>query len=68
METADPSGPARRQAIATALAAEIDRQARTGASRLDVEALAEAVDTALDPAPPAAEGRRPSELNATNDD
>lgn len=68
METANDIGELRRQAIATALAAEIDRQAQSGASRIDVEALAAAVEQALDPAPPAAEGRRPSELNATNDD
>ncbi|KKB08084.1 hypothetical protein [Devosia chinhatensis] len=67
METADPNGTMRRQAIATALAAEIERQAQTGASRIDVEALAEAVETALDPTPPISEGKRPSELNATND-
>ncbi len=68
METANDIVELRRQAIATALAAEIDRQAQSGASRIDVEALAAAVEQALDPAPPAAEGRRPSELNATNDD
>jgi hypothetical protein len=68
METAnDPSG-LRHQAITTALAAEIERQAQSGASRIDVEALASAVELALDPAPPASEGKRPSELNATNDD
>lgn len=67
METVEDAGM-RRQAIATALSEELERQARSGASRVDVEALAEAVDVALDPAPPAAEGKRPSELNATNDD
>lgn len=68
MEMASEPIELRRQAIATALAAELERQATTGASRIDIQALAEAVDLALDPAPPAAEGRRPSELNATNDD
>jgi len=58
----------RRQAIATAIAAELERQARAGEPRVDVEALAEAIDEALDPPPPANEGRRPEELNATNDD
>lgn len=58
----------RRQAIVTALSAELERQATTGAVRIDVEALAEAVEMALAPTPPAAEGHRPSELNATNDD
>lgn len=68
METVDDNGVVRRQAIATALAAEIERQAQAGASRIDVDALAEAVDVALDPVPPVSEGKRPSELNATNDD
>jgi hypothetical protein len=67
MEMADDKGAMRRQAIATALAAEIERQAQEGASRIDVDALAEAVDKALDPVPPVSEGKRPSELNATND-
>lgn len=68
MEMAEDNSGIRRQAIATALAAEIERQAQTGASRIDVDALAEAVDMALDPVPPASEGKRPAELNATNDD
>jgi hypothetical protein len=66
MEMADETD--RRQAIATAISAELERQAMAGAARIDVEALAAAVEEALDPAPPASEGRRPSELNATNDD
>lgn len=60
--------PVRRQALVIALTAEIERQARAGASRIDVEALAAAVERVLVPAPPAGEGRHPSELNATNDD
>ena len=68
METANDLPGLRRQAIATALTAELERQAQSGASRIDVDGLAEAVELALDPAPPAAEGKRPSELNATNDD
>lgn len=68
METAsDHAGP-RRQAIVTALTAELERQAQSGASRIDIEALASAVEGALDPAAPASEGKKPSELNATNDD
>lgn len=56
----------RRQAIVTAIAAELDRQ---GASAgLDVDALADAVARAFDPEPPVAEGKRPAELNSTNDD
>lgn len=68
METANDTSAMRRQAIVTALTAELERQAQTGATRIDIQSLADAVDTALDPAPPVAEGRRPSELNATNDD
>ncbi|MGB3336268.1 MAG: hypothetical protein WBA73_03720 [Devosia sp.] len=62
----DESG--RRQAIATAIKAELERQALAGAPRVDVDALAQAIDEALDPPPPANEGRHPDELNATNDD
>lgn len=68
METANGTDT-RKTAIATALTDEIDRQAQTGASRIDVEALAEAVEQIIEPPPPLeAEGKRPSELNATNDD
>nr|WP_295891348.1 hypothetical protein [uncultured Devosia sp.] len=66
METADQTD--RRQAIATAISAELERQALAGAARVDVEALASAIEEALDPAPPASEGKHPDELNATNDD
>lgn len=65
METAD-SG--RHQAIVTAIAAELERQAQSGALRIDVEALAAAVEEAIEPSPPLAEGKRPEDLNATNDD
>lgn len=58
----------RRQAIATAITAELERQALAGAARVDVDAMATAIEEALDPPPPANEGRRPNELNATNDD
>ena len=58
----------RRQAIVTAIADELERQAQDGAVRIDVEALAAAIDSALDPPAPASEGRLPQELNATNDD
>ncbi|MCP8883306.1 hypothetical protein NIM87_07330 [Devosia sp. XJ19-1] len=68
METAKDQNEHRHQAIATALAAELERQAQAGASRIDIEALAQAVELALDPALPSSEGKRPSELNATNDD
>nr|WP_314262384.1 hypothetical protein [uncultured Devosia sp.] len=58
----------RRQAIVTAITAELERQAKDGEARVNVDALAEAIDIALEPAPPIAEGRHPYELNATNDD
>jgi hypothetical protein len=64
----DSESGLRRQAIATAISAELERQALDGASRVDIEALAEAVDVALDPVPPVSEGKRPQDLNATNDD
>jgi hypothetical protein len=68
MEMASALGEHRHQAITTALSEEMDRQAKAGASRIDVDALAEAVEQAIEPTPPASEGKRPSELNATNDD
>lgn len=64
METAKET---HRTAIATALSAELQRQAEAGAQRVDVEALAEAVLRVLDPHPPLAEGQRPEELNSSND-
>lgn len=67
MGTVDPA-TGRHEAIATAITAELERQAQAGAARIDVAALATAVEVALDPPPPMAEGRRPDELNATNDD
>ena len=54
----DDDNGERRQAIATAIAGELERQARDGAARIDVEALAEAIDIALDPPAPASEGRQ----------
>lgn len=64
METARET---HREAIATAITAELQRQAEAGAQRIDVDALADAVMHVLDPRPPAAEGRRPEELNSSND-
>lgn len=61
-------GDSRRQAIATAITTELDRQSKAGAPRVDVDALAQAIELALDPVAPASEGKRPGELNATNDD
>ena len=57
----------RRQAIATAITAELERQAKDGELRVNVEAMAEAIEIALDPVAPAGEGKRPEDLNATND-
>ncbi|WP_240231678.1 hypothetical protein [Devosia lacusdianchii] len=65
----DSEEPARRQTIATAIAAELERQALDGAARIDVDALANAIDDALEAVDlPMAEGTRPEDLNATNDD
>ncbi|MFD1253611.1 MULTISPECIES: hypothetical protein [Devosia] len=68
METVNPNDPARLDIIRQALSEEIDRQAQAGASRIDVMALAEAVETTLSAPVTVSEGKRPSELNATNDD
>ena len=68
MVTVDPISADRRLTITSALSDELERQAQAGATRIDIEALAEAVETALEPDRPVAEGKRPSELNATNDD
>ncbi|MBO9590343.1 hypothetical protein [Devosia sp.] len=64
METARET---HRTAVATAISAELQRQAEVGELRVDVEALAEAVLRILDPQPPVAEGQRPEELNSSND-
>ena len=52
-------------AIADALSRELQRQ---GISGVDIEALAAAVADALEREAPPSEGKRPEELNATNDD
>lgn len=52
-------------AIVDALSRELQRQGISGA---DIEALAAAVADALEQGAPPAEGKRPEELNATNDD
>jgi len=57
----------RKQRIAIALAAEINRQGVV-APRLDIISLAAAVDAALDASSSFDEGRTPEELNASNDD
>ena len=81
MATANPAaGEDRRETIAEVISSELDRQAHDGAIRVDVPALAEAIDVAiageLDTAGgnsgahaiPPDEGKRPDELNANNDD
>lgn len=61
----DDSELLRRQAIATAIAAELNRQGH--AEQIDIEALAVAIDEALDPVPRVSEGTRPQDLNSAND-
>lgn len=58
-------GSASRIAIADAIGRELQRQ---GIGRVDIEALAAAVEAALAHHAPTAEGKRPEDLNATNDD
>ncbi|MDB5623387.1 MAG: hypothetical protein JWR39_1950 [Devosia sp.] len=79
MATGNPvAGEERRETIAEVIASELDRQAHDGAIRVDVPALAEAIDVAIagDIGPaaggsanqaPLDEGKRPDELNADND-
>lgn len=66
MATASPS-TGRRAAIGSAIAAELERQARDGAMRINVDALADAVETAIAGQGDVGEGKHPDELNATND-
>jgi hypothetical protein len=59
------------QAITTAINAELQRQAMAGAHRVDIDALAGAVERVIDDEEhihlPQSEGRRPYELNSDND-
>jgi hypothetical protein len=61
----------RQQAIAVAISHELQRQAESGASRIDVEAMAAAVETAIEDGEPFPlgldEGKQPDELNSSND-
>lgn len=68
MGTASESVADRRQVISNAIVAELERQAQDGAARIDVAALAKSIDNALTPERPTSEGKRPEDLNATNDD
>lgn len=61
----------RAQTIAGLIAAELDRQVQHGASKVQVDAFASAIDTGLstsDGATPSNEGKHPDELNSANDD
>ena len=65
MAMADEVAASRRESITTAIGAELQRQ---GVSGVDIEALTEAIETAIAAHVPLSEGRHPDELNATNDD
>jgi hypothetical protein len=70
MATAELDG--RKQVVFEALRREIERQARPDPARLDLVALAVAIDAALGgdgvmPGDTVDEGKRPEELNAAND-
>jgi len=77
MATGNPvAGEDRRETIAEVISSELDRQAHDGAIRVDVPALAEAIDVAIagdldapgsEGEAPLDEGKRPDELNANND-
>lgn len=60
-----------KHTIVVAMDTELQRQADSGASRIDLEAMAGAVAAVLDEDSPdeqrLEEGKRPQELNATND-
>ena len=58
-------GSAKRVAIADAISRELLRQ---GISGVDVEALADAIELSQAPHEAPSEGKRPEDLNSTNDD
>jgi hypothetical protein len=67
-------GDVRRQTIAETISSELDRQARAGAFRIDIDAMAAAIDRAVGRSRSAMPGmmqmrqaKRPDQLNATND-
>lgn len=64
METAKQP---QRATVVAAISGELQRQAESGNLRIDVEALADAVLNAHMPSPLQGEGRRPQDLNASND-
>lgn len=58
-----------RAMLAEAISSELMRQAQQGATRIDVEALVDVIKEVVDrPMASADKGKRPEELNATNDD
>jgi hypothetical protein len=65
MGTGNEDMAGRRDAIAAAIAAELQRQ---GVSSLDIESLVAVVEAAISGQGDVSEGRHPDELNATNDD
>jgi hypothetical protein len=58
---------AEHSAIASAITAELQRQAEAGAQRIDVDALTDAVQRSLSQVHHISEGRHPQELNSSND-
>jgi len=60
-----------KHTIAIAMDTELQRQAESGANRIDLDAMAGAVAAVVDENKPSAfpldEGRRPDELNSNND-
>ena len=62
------NGSERRDTVAAVIVAELERQGGDAAQGVDVDALADAIDDALNAPAPADEGKHPDELNATNDD
>ncbi len=64
----------RTHTIESAISGELDRQARKGAIRIDIHAMASAIEDAIHggddsytPREEMDEAKRPSELNASND-
>jgi hypothetical protein len=58
----------RRDTIARVISAELERQALDGAERVDIETLADAIESAIAEHSDVSEGRHPNELNSSNDD
>ena len=73
MEMANENGAGRHQAIVTAISEELRRQALSGATRIDVDAMAGAIEDVIDipgealPQVIDEDGKTPDELNSSND-